>query len=91
MPIAKEILDILEIGFKPSKIAKIAKDKCFHCAMDLYYCFRWLLTAPSHRIIALWVHPLPCSDWGVGGVGGLQFKMPQYVCRCVGVGLKTEA
>ena len=30
---------------------------CSHCAMDLHYYFRWLLTAPSHRIIALWVHP----------------------------------
>ena len=40
-----------------SKIAKIAKDKCSHCAMDLYYCFRWLSTAPSHKIITLWVHP----------------------------------
>ena len=39
------------------KIAIIAKDKCSHCAMDLDYCFRWLSPAPSHRIIALWVHP----------------------------------
>ena len=41
-----------------SKIAKIAKDKCSHCVIVLDYCFRWLSTAPSHRIIALWVHPL---------------------------------
>ena len=41
-----------------SKTAKIAKDKCSHCAMDLEYCFRWLSMALSHRIIALWVHPL---------------------------------
>ena len=40
-----------------SKIAKIAKDKCSRCAMDFYYCFRWLSMAPSHRIIALLVHP----------------------------------
>ena len=61
MPIAREILDMLELGRKPSnfscpfrsKIAKVAKDKCSHCAMDLDYCFRWLLTA-----IALWAHPL---------------------------------
>ena len=68
MPIAKEILDMLEISFRPSqvilvvfldrKMAKITKDKCSRCAMDLDYCFRWLLTVPSHRIIALWVHSL---------------------------------
>ena len=39
------------------KIEKIAKDKCSHCMMDLDYCFRWLSMAPSHRLIALWVHP----------------------------------
>ena len=49
MPIAREILNMLELGRKPSrvtlvvfldrKIAKIAKDKCFHRAMDLNYCF----------------------------------------------------
>ena len=33
-----------------SKIAKIAKDKCSHCVMDLDYCFRWLLTVPSKAI-----------------------------------------
>ena len=70
MPIAREIVDMLELGRKPSqvilvvcfrsKIAKIAKDKCSHSAMDLDYCFRWLSTAPSHRIIALWVHPFTC-------------------------------
>ena len=48
MPIAKEILDMLEIGRKPSqiilvvfldrKIAKIAKDKSTHCALD-FDCF----------------------------------------------------
>ena len=50
-----------------SQIAKIAKDKCSHCAMDLDYSFRWLSTAPSHRIIALWVHPFSCTEatfWG---------------------------
>ena len=26
--------------------------------MDLDYCFRWVSTVPSHRIIALLVHPL---------------------------------
>ena len=31
------------------KIAKIAKDKCAHCAMDIDYCFWWLSTAPLHR------------------------------------------
>ena len=41
-----------------SKMAKIAKDKCSHCVMDLDYCFLWLSTAQSHRIIALWVHAL---------------------------------
>ena len=66
MPNAKEILDMLVIGRKPSqiivsclfrsKIAKIAKDKCTQCAMDLDYCFRGLSTAPSHRNITLWVH-----------------------------------
>ena len=44
-----------------SKIAKIAKEKCSHCAMVLDYCFRWLSTAPSHRIITLWVHPFRLS------------------------------
>ena len=33
------------------------KDKCSHCAMDLDYCFRWLSTAPSHRIMALCEYP----------------------------------
>ena len=56
MPIAREILDMLELGRKRSqvilvvfldqKISKIAKDKCSHCAMDLDYCFRWLSMAP---------------------------------------------
>ena len=68
MPIAKEILDMLDIGRKPSqvisvvfftsKIEKIAKDKCSHCAIGLDVSFRWLSLAPSHRIIALWVNPL---------------------------------
>ena len=68
MPIVKEILGMLDIGQNPSqvilvlfftlKIAKIIKDKCSHCVMGLDYSFRWLSTAPSHRIIALWVHPL---------------------------------
>ena len=72
MPITKEILDMLALGRKPSqvilvalfrsKIAKITKDKCSHCAMDLDYCFRWLSTAPSHRIITLWVHPLTLTS-----------------------------
>ena len=67
MPIAKEILDMLDIGRKQSqvisvvfftlKIAKITKDVCSHCVMGLNYSFRWLSMAPSHRIIALWVHP----------------------------------
>ena len=55
---------MLEIGCKPSQVIlivfldpKYTKDKCFHCAMDLGYCFRWLSMVPSHRIIALWVHP----------------------------------
>ena len=45
MLIVKEILEMLEIGRKPSQvifrsqIAKIAKDKCFHCAMYIDYCF----------------------------------------------------
>ena len=58
MPSAKEKLNMLELDLFRSKIAKIAEDKCFHCAMDLDYCFRWLSTAPSHRNIALCVHPL---------------------------------
>ena len=47
MPIAREILDMLDLGRKPSqvisvvfftsKLAKIAKDKCSHCAMALDY------------------------------------------------------
>ena len=41
-----------------SRIAKITKDKCFHCAMDLDYCFRLLSTVPWHRIIALLIRPL---------------------------------
>ena len=51
MPIAKEILDMLELGRKPSqvfsgifftlKIAKITKDKCSHCAMAFDYSFQW--------------------------------------------------
>ena len=36
----------------------MAKDKCSRCAVALDYSFRWLSTAPSQRIIALWVHPL---------------------------------
>ena len=38
MPIAKEILDIIVVFFT-SKMTKIAKDKCTHCAMDLDYSF----------------------------------------------------
>ena len=67
MPIAKEILNMLDLGRKAIasnflrffciENTKIAKDKCSHCAMALDYCFRWLLTAPSQRIIAQWVHP----------------------------------
>ena len=38
-----------------SKIAKLAKDKCSHCAMDLEYCFRLLSTVPSH-IITAFIH-----------------------------------
>ena len=48
-----------------SEIAKITKDKGSHCEMDLDYCFRWLSTAPSHRIIALWVHPLKHTSLSV--------------------------
>ena len=67
MPIAKEISDMLDIDRKPlqvisvvfftSKIAKIAQDKCSHCAMALDNRFRLLSTALSHRVIAQWVHP----------------------------------
>ena len=49
MPIAKEILDILDISGEPSQvisdvfftseIAKIAKDNCSHYAMALDYSF----------------------------------------------------
>ena len=46
--------------FFTPKIAKIAKDKCSHCAIGIDYSFRCLLTAPLHRIIALRVHPLTC-------------------------------
>ena len=70
MPIAKEILDILDLGRKAIasnfscflfiENTKIAKDKCSHCAMalDLDYPFQWLATSPSQRIIAMWVHPI---------------------------------
>ena len=67
MPITKEILGMLDFGRKPlqvisvvfftSKVAKIAKDKCTHCAMGLDYSFRLISMAPSHRIIAQRVHP----------------------------------
>ena len=40
-----------------SKIAKFAKDKWTHGAMDLDYCFQRLATAPSHRVATLWIHP----------------------------------
>ena len=41
MPIAKEILDMLENGRKPSQVILVVflKDKCSHCAMDLDHCF----------------------------------------------------
>ena len=65
MPIAKEISNMLDLG--PKAIAsnfhsvfaskKFIKDKCYHCAMASDYSFRWLSTAPSYRIIALWVNP----------------------------------
>ena len=48
--------------FFTSKVVQIAKDKCTHCAMGLDYSFRSVSTAPSHRIIALWVHPLRVSN-----------------------------
>ena len=41
-----------------SKIAKIAKDKCFYRAMDFDYCFQLLSTTQSQGIVSLWVHPL---------------------------------
>ena len=47
MPIAKEILNMLDLGrkaitgnfssFFTSKLARIAKDKCSHCVMTLDY------------------------------------------------------
>ena len=47
MPIAREILDVLDLGQKPlqvilvgfftSELAKTAKDKCSHCALALDY------------------------------------------------------
>ena len=47
VPIAKEILNMLDLGrkaiagnfscFFPSKLARIAKDKCSHCVMTLDY------------------------------------------------------
>ena len=68
MPTAKEIADMLDIGrntlqvisvvFFTSKIAKIAQDKCSHCAMALDYCFQLLSTTRLHRMVAQWVHPL---------------------------------
>ena len=65
MLIVKEILDMLEIGlFLNKTIAKIAKGKFSHCAVDLDYCFRLLSTAPSHRIIALRVHPFKVREPG---------------------------
>ena len=49
MPITKEILVMLDIAGKPSqvisvvflrsKLARITKDKCSHCAMGLDYSF----------------------------------------------------
>ena len=67
MPIAKEVLNMCDLSWKAIasnfllfffiQNTKNAKDKCSHCAMVLDYSFRWLLTAPSHRTIALWVHP----------------------------------
>ena len=67
MSIAKEILNMLDLGQKAIasnfswvfciENTKITMDKCSHCAMALDYSFRWLSTAPSHRMVALWVHP----------------------------------
>ena len=66
MPITKEISDMLDIDRKPSQVISvvcyhnkiaIAQGKCSHGAMALDYYFRSQSTAPSHRIIALWVHP----------------------------------
>ena len=63
-----------------SKIAKIAKDKCSHCAMDLDYCFRWLSPAPSHRIIVLWVHPFRVRMWKGIAMSRVEFmKCPKYM------------
>ena len=42
--------------FFTSKLAEIAKNNCSHCAMALDNKFICLSTAPSNRIIALWVH-----------------------------------
>ena len=49
MPIAWGILDMLELGHKPSQVIlvvfldqkqqKVAKDKCYHRAMNLDHCF----------------------------------------------------
>ena len=63
MPIEKEMSNMLDLGQKPFqllftlKLAKITKDKCSHCAMTFDNQFRCLSTAPSNRIITLWVHP----------------------------------
>ena len=76
MPIPKEISNMLDLGRKAiARIScvfcientKIAKNKCSHCAMALDYSYRWLLMAPSPRIIALWVHPLTQTHYICSG------------------------
>ena len=56
MPIAKKILNMLDLGWKAIarnfgcffyiENAKIAKDKCSNYAMALDYSFQWLSMAP---------------------------------------------
>ena len=62
-----EILNMFDLGqraiasnfscFFCIENTKMATDKCSHCAIALDYSFWLLSTAPSHRIIPLWVHP----------------------------------
>ena len=69
--------------FLTSKIAKIAKDKCSHCAMALDYYFRCLSTAPSNRIIALRAHSFSVFPKINVGYGDLQCRTPGIVSNCL--------
>ena len=55
MPIAKEILDMLEPGRKPSQVILVV---LFDQKSQKSQRISVPTVAPLHRIIALWVHPL---------------------------------